>query len=237
MLGADSGAPKDFVEGNLKFHRSSAGFIQVVDIAKNESAGTVIFPPGGAPMFAPMPGYDIKSAYEKHMSTVGGTTASSTAKEDANRATFGQSSPATPAPGVDAASKTVTLADARVVTFVDDKHAEVKLPGPAGTQTYELEYHKGGTGGLFKTWADSQQGRIGGSMRGSGVTISLASANGMPGGQLYDTARGTNVTSGIDRIKPIIAAVREAVDTVKTTEPKLAQSTVIKSLLSNNLGI
>jgi hypothetical protein len=66
---ADTG---DFTEGNLKFHRVG-GFIQVTDTEKNQAAGTVILNAGGAPMFAPLPGYDIKSAYEKHMN--GGASA------------------------------------------------------------------------------------------------------------------------------------------------------------------
>ena len=65
----------DFTEGNLKFHHSSSGFMTVVDTEKNQSAGTVIFPPGGAPVFAPMPGYDIKAAYEKHMRGSGASQA------------------------------------------------------------------------------------------------------------------------------------------------------------------
>jgi len=50
----------DFTEGNLKFHRVGTGFFQVVDTTKNQRAGTVILPPYGAPVYAPMPGYDLK---------------------------------------------------------------------------------------------------------------------------------------------------------------------------------
>src|SRR3974390_1565418 len=64
--GAASADNSDFTEGNLKFHRAG-GFIQVTDTAKNQSAGTIILPPGGAPVYAPMPGYDLKAAYEKHL--------------------------------------------------------------------------------------------------------------------------------------------------------------------------
>jgi hypothetical protein len=56
---ADTG---DFSEGNLKFHRVGSGFYQVTDTEKNQAAGTVILQAGGAPMFAPLPGYDILDA-------------------------------------------------------------------------------------------------------------------------------------------------------------------------------
>jgi hypothetical protein len=248
---ADTG---DFVEGNLKFHRMTGGFIQVIDVTKNVSAGMVILPQGGAPVFAPMPGYDIQSAYEKHMK--GGaasaptpatqTTSAGTTMASANQpapaaapANANQAAPAAaPAPGFDAASKTVTFADGRSVTFVDDTHMEVKLLGITGAQTYKLEYH--GSGGLrvARNLANTKRGYVGQSISGTGVAITLESANGMPGGQLYDTADGANIPATVmPRVKPIVAAVREATDAVKTSQPDLAKLKVVKSLLSNNMGM
>ena len=238
---AGSAAPADFTEGNLKFHRAG-GFMQVVDTAKNQSAGTVIFPPGGAPVFAPMPGYDIKAAYEKHMNGSGASAAVQTAsaeKEDAPSASAVQSSAtAAPATGFDAASKTVTLADGRTVTFVDNDNLKVQMPGPAGAKTYALRFHKAGAGGFMKEWAHREQGRVGGSLGGGGVTMSLEAQNGMPGGEVYDTAKGTVYgSSGFAQAKSVTAAVREASDVVKTAQPDLAKLNVVKSLLSNNLGM
>jgi hypothetical protein len=218
----------------LKFH-STGGFIQVTDIAKNQSAGTIILPPNQPPVFAAMPGYDaqIKAAYEKY--SKGDTGESAKTAEPA---------PATPAPGstlstgFDAASKTVTLPDGRAVTFLDNDNLKVQMPGPAGTKTYDLHYHGKSAGGVFKTWADTEQGKVGGSMGGSGVTMALESQNGMPSGAVYDTARGVAFgNSGMVQAKAITAAVREAADVVKAVQPNLAKLNVVKSLLSNNLGM
>ena len=76
-------------------------------------------------------------------------------------------------------------------------------------------------------------------MSGSGVTMNLAPQNGMPGGTVYDTARGVAYgNSGLAQAKSITAAVREAVDVVKNgSDPSLTKLTVVKSLLSNNLGL
>ena len=229
----------DFTEGNLKFHRAG-NFYQVTDTDKNQSAGTVIIQPGGAPMYAAMPGYDLKSAYEKHMN--GGGSASAAPAAVANNAAVPTAAPApsasAPALGFDAASKTVTLSGDRSVTFTDNDDLTVQLPGPAGTKTYTLRYHGKGAGGAAKSWADSEQGRVGGSLSGSGVVIILEGANGMPGGQIYDTARGQAFrNSGMEQAKSVTAAVREASDVVKATQPDLAKSNVVKSLLSNNLGL
>ncbi len=226
----------DFTEGNLKFHRSSTGFMQVLDTAKNQNAGTVILPPGGAPVFAPMPGYDIKSAYEKHMN---GGSASAAAQTDGPKKDDPPLTQTTAAAGFDAASKTVTLSDGRSVTFVDDDILKVQMPGPAGTKAYELHFHKAGAGSFMKEWAHREQGRVGGSLGGGGVTISLQSQNGMPGGEVYDTAKGTVYgNSGLAQAKAVTAAVREAVDIVKNSmQPDLSKLNVVKSLLSNNLGM
>jgi len=228
---ADTG---DFTEGNLKFHRAG-GFMQVVDTAKNQSAGTVIFPPGGAPVFAPMPGYDIKAAYEKHMNAgaSAATQAPSAGKDDAPSAN------AAPAPGFDATSKTVTLPDGRAVTFLDKDNLKVQMPGPAGAKIYDLHFHGAGAGGFMKGWAGREQGRVGGSLGGGGVTISMEAQSGMPGGEVYDTAKGTVYgNSGFVQAKAVTAAVREATDAVKNSgQPDLAKLNVVKSLLNNNLGM
>jgi hypothetical protein len=228
----------DFTEGNLKFHRASAGFLQVTDTVKNQSAGTVILPPGSAPVFAPMPGYDIKAAYEKHINAGGASAAGQTAsagKEDAPATSAALAAPAT---GFDAASKTVTLPDGRAVTFMDSDNLKVQMAGASGSKTYDLHFHKAGAGGFMKGWAGREQGRVGGSLGGGGVTISLEAENGMPGGEVYDTAKGTVYgNSGFVQAKAVAAAVREASDVVKTAQPDLVKLNVVKSLLSNNLGI
>jgi hypothetical protein len=246
-----SSTPSDFTEGNLKFHRTTSGFMQVVDTTKNENAGTVIFPPNSAPVFAPMPGYDIKSAYEKHMN--GGASAAqpaSATKEATPATSVSAAAPtsAVPAPtstgtaptaGFDAASKTVTLSEGRAVTFTDTDNLKVQMPGPAGTKSYALHFHKASTGGVMKEWAHREQGRVGGSLGGGGVTISLESQNGMPGGEVYDTAGGAAFgNSGLAQAKVVIAAVREATDLAKSKgATDLANLNVVKSLLSNNLGM
>jgi hypothetical protein len=106
-------------------------------------------------------------------------------------------------------------------------------------KAYELHFHKAGAGGFMKEWAHREQGRVGGSLGGGGVTISLEAQNGMPGGEVYDTAKGTVYgNSGFVQAKGVTAAVREAVDVVKGSgQPDLAKLNVVKSLLSNNLGM
>jgi len=233
---ADTG---DFTEGNLKFHRVGSGFFQVTDTAKNQAAGTVILQAGGAPMFAPLPGYDIKSAYEKHMS--GGASAAaqtaSTGKEE-SPSTPQAPDPAVPASGFDAASKTMTLPDGRAVTFIDDENLKVQMRGAAGAQIFDLHYHGGkGAAGVLHTWERGVTGKSGMSFTGSGVTITLESANGMPGGQLFDTSQGGNLGNrgALDaRVGAIVKAVREASD---TAPPSLGKSKVVKSLLANNMGL
>lgn len=238
-FGFQSTTPDDFTVDNLKFHRTSSGFMTVVDTTKNQNAGTVIFPPGGAPVFAPMPGYDIKSAYEKHMSSGSTPAPTQPASAPSTSANPTSAEPATSATGYDSASKTVTLSGGRSVKFVDDENAEVKLPGPAGApKTYELHYHGSSTGGFFKNLAGAHQGRQGESFGGSGVMISLAAENGMPGGQVFDTATGTVfANSGMAQAQNVISAVREAKDVVQPVDAHLAQSKVVKSLLANNLGL
>ncbi len=230
-------AKGDAVIDGLKFH-PAGGFIQVFDAATNQTAGTIIFPPNQAPVFAPMPGYDtkIKEAYEKYAHGDTGAAAQPAGTTEAT-APAAASTPAPPA--FDAASKTVTLSDGRAVTFVDNDNLKVQMPGPAGQKIYELHYHGKSGGGIARTWADTESGKVGGSMSGSGVTMNLAPQNGMPGGTVYDTARGVAYgNSGLAQAKSITAAVREAVDVVKNgSDPSLTKLTVVKSLLSNNLGL
>jgi hypothetical protein len=120
----------DFTEGNLSFHRVG-GFVQVTDTEKKAVAGTIIVQPGGALMYAPMPGYDIKSAYEKHMN--GGASAGQTniaRKEEApNPNAIQAPPPAAPATAFDAKTKTVTLANGRSVTFVDNENLKIQMLG------------------------------------------------------------------------------------------------------------
>jgi hypothetical protein len=242
---ADGG---DFVQDGLKFHKvpgtgqyGGPAVYQIVDLASSNPAGQMMVRADGTKAVTSYPGYDqskIEAAFNSHAN--GGTSAAvaTASAGKKNSSASANSTAAAPAPGFEAATKTVTLSDGRAVTFIDDKHAEVKMQAPAGTQVYELEYHKGGAGGIFKTWADTGQRKIGGSVGGSGVTISVAAANGMPGGQIYDTARGVNMGSQVERVKLVISTVREAANVASSNgAPKLAQSTVIKSLLSNNLGL
>jgi hypothetical protein len=235
----------DFVEGNLKFHRVGSGFIQVTDTAKNQAAGTIILQAGGAPMFAPLPGYDIKTAYEKHMG--GGAAepaqAANPAKEESPNPGITQPPAPAPTTGFDAASKTVTLSGGRAVTFVDNDNLKVQIPGTAGTKTYDLHYHGTSGGQLAQVWARSEQGRtgMGSGMKGplaGGVTITAEPADGMPGGKLYDTLEGGNLASAASlrpRLQPIVDAVKEAAELVKPIQPKLADTKVVKTLLNNNL--
>lgn len=239
---ATAAATDDFTAGGMKFHKvpgtgqyGGPAVYQVVDIASSNPAGQLMVRADGTKTTMSYPGFDkskIEAAFDGHANG-GGAAAGEIASTD-------KADPrsAAPSTGFDAATKTVTLSDGRTVTFTDDKHAEVKMRAATGTQVYELEYHKGGAGGIFKTWADAGQHKVGGSAGGSGVTISMAAANGMPGGLLYDTARGVNMGSQVERVKPIISTVREAANVASANgAPKLAQSTVIKSLLSNNLGL
>ena len=228
-------AKGDAVVDGLKFHRAG-GFVQVVDVAKNQSAGTVILPPNQPPVFAAMPGYDaqMRAAYEKY--SQGDTGPAAEAKESVKVPSAQSHSAGT---GFDAASKTVTLSDGSAVIFVDSDNLRVQMPGPAGTKIYALRFHKAGAGGFMKEWAHREQGSVGGSLGGGGVTISLEAQNGMPGGEVYDTAKGTVYgNSGFVQAKGVTAAVREAVEVVKGSgQPDLAKLNVVKSLLSNNLGM
>lgn len=113
------------------------------------------------------------------------------------------------------------------------------MPGPAGAKVYDLHFHKASAGGFMQGWAGREQGRVGGSLGGGGVTISLAAQDGMPGGEVYDTAKGTVYgNSGFVQAKAVTAAVREATNIVKNgAQSDLAKLNVVKSLLSNNLGM
>ena len=56
---------------------------------------------------------------------------------------------------------------------------------------------------------------------------------------MFDTARGAvYANSGLAQAKVVTAAVREATDFIKNgPQADLAKQTVVKSLLSNNLGM
>lgn len=242
--GTSSSDTGDFTEGNLKFHRVG-GFIQVTDTEKKAVAGTIIIEPGGASMFAPMPGYDIKSAYEKHMSGAASGVAEATATAAKEESTNGSSTQRpSPATGFDAASKTVTLSGGRSVTFTDNENAVVRIPDAGGVQAYDLHYHKASAGSFAQVLARHEVGRtgMGSGMAGplaGGVTITAESAgDGLPSGKIYDTLEGGNLASRESlrpRVQPIMDALKEASETVKPIEPKLAEAKVVKTLLSNNL--
>lgn len=243
LRGTSSSDTGDFTEGNLKFHRGG-GFIQVSDTEKKAVAGTIIVQPGGALMFAPMPGYDIKSAYEKHMSGVASAaepTATAAKEESTNGSSAQRPSPAT---GFDAASKTVTLSGGRSVTFTDSENAVVRIPNAGGVQAYDLHYHKASAGSFAQVLARHEVGRtgMGSGMAGplaGGVTITAESAgDGLPSGKIYDTLEGGNLASRESlrpRVQPIMDALKEASEVVKPIEPKLAEAKVVKTLLNNNL--
>src|SRR6185437_8116762 len=117
-------AQGDAVVDGLKFHRAG-GFVQVVDVAKNQSAGTVILPPNQPPVFAAMPGYDgqMRAAYEKYSQ---GDTGTAVETKESAKAASERSNPT--ATGFDAANKTVTLSDGSAVTFVDNDNLRVQMP-------------------------------------------------------------------------------------------------------------
>jgi hypothetical protein len=76
----------DFIQNGFRFHRvPGGGAVQVLDDNNGQIAGTIIFPPGAAPMFTAMPPYNsgkIKAAYDKHMN--GGGQQSAPTQEAAN---------------------------------------------------------------------------------------------------------------------------------------------------------
>jgi len=240
---ADSG---DFVQDGLKFHRMTpAGFTpttyMATEISSANPAGQILDRGSGSVTVQPFPGFDkskIEAAYTKHAkdgdahpgeaSTNVSPVANPTATSVSNAA-----------PGFDAASETVTLSDGRKVTFVDKDTLKVRMPGPAGPKTYALHFHKASAGGFMKGWAGRGQSRVGGSLGGGGVTISLESQGGIPGGEIYDTAKGTVYgNSGFVQAKAVTAAVREATNIAKAGgQADMAKLNVVKSLLSNNLGM
>ena len=239
---ADSG---DFAQDGLKFHKvSSVGTMTVymaTDIGTANPAGQVLDRGNGSVTVQSFPGFDkpkIEAAYMKH-GKAGDVQPAEAATNAAPATNADATAISNPALGFDAASKTVTLSGGRAVTFVDSDNLKVQMPGPAGNKIYELHFHKASAGGFTKVWAAREQGRVGGSLGGGGVTISLASQNGMPGGEVYDTAKGTVYgNSGFVQAKSVTAAVREATDFVKNgAQPDLAKLNVVKSLLSNNLGM
>jgi hypothetical protein len=238
-------APADFTEGNLNFHRSSSGFMQVTDTAKNQSAGTVIFPPNQPPMFASMPGYDIKPAYEKHMNGGGAPAAADAANAPKDDASNKQNAVApTPETGFNAATKTVTLSGARTVTFVDGDNLKVTVPGAGGDQVYDVTWEKGSVGKFFKSWAATnrgygQQGSGAAGPAGGSFKIILEASNGMRGGVMYDSSIGVaegNIAPSVTRVQPVVTAVNDAVNEVKPVQPDLAKTHVVKAVL-NNLAV
>jgi len=241
---ATATATDDFIAEGMKFHKvpgtgqyGGPAVYQVVDVASSNPAGQMMVRADGSKTAMNYPGFDkskIEAAFNSHAND---GTSESAVKE--NSATSPHSTPASPAPGFDATTKTVVLSDGRAVTFTDSDNLKVQLPGPAGAKTYVLHFHKASAGGVMQGWAGRAQGRVGGSLGGGGVTISLESQGGMPGGEVYDTAKGTVYgNSGFVQAKAVTATVREATEIAKSGgQPDLAKLNVVKSLLSNNLGM
>lgn len=225
----------DFTEGNLRFHRVG-GFIQVTDIDKKQVAGTIIVQADGALMYAPMPGYDIKAAYEKHMNGGGSEPPAANAANDAATNSSPAAVSATSKPGWDEASRTVTLSAGRHVTFTDNEHATVVIPGDYGTKAFQLEYHKASAGGFGRSLARYGSGGYGsGSGLGGPLSGSVEiSENGM---KLYDTNDGTSrgMRDKSTRIQPIVDAVQQASDVAKVAHPEIPNEPVVKTLLNNLL--
>jgi len=237
-------ATDDFSADGMKFHKvpgtgqyGGPAIYQVVDVASSNPAGQLLVRADGSKTTMNYPGFDkskIEAAFNSHANS--GNSASAV-KE--NSAASPNRTPASPAPGFDTATKTVTLSDGRAVTFVDNDNLKVQMPGPAGAKTYALHFHKASAGGFMRGWAARAQSKVGGSLGGGGVTINLESQNAMPGGKVYDTAEGTVYgNSGFVQAKAVTAAVREATEVVKTSgHADLAKLNVVQSLLSNNLGM
>ena len=231
---ADSG---DFIEDGLKFHKMSAvgtmAVYMATEISTSNPAGQILDRGNGSITAQPFPGFDkskIETAYMKHGKAGDAPPADAATSAGSNAAAT---------PGFNATNKTVTLSDGRAVTFVDNDNLKVQMPGPAAAKTYALHFHKASAGGFMRGWAARAQSKVGGSLGGGGVTISLESQGGMPGGKVYDTAEGTVYgNSGFVQAKAVTAAVREATEVVKNGgHADLATLNVVKSLLSNNLGM
>ncbi len=234
----------DFTADGMKFHKvpgtgqyGGPAVYQVVDVASSNPAGQLLVRADGSKTAMNYPGFDkskIEAAFNSHANN--GSLASASID---NSATSPHSTLEPPVQGFDAATKTVTLSDGRAVIFTDSDNLKVQMPGPAGAKIYALHFHKASAGGVMQGWAGRAQGRVGGSLGGGGVTISLESQGGMPGGEVYDTAKGTVYgNSGFVQAKAVTAVVREATEIAKSGgQPDLAKLHVVKSLLSNNLGM
>ena len=239
---AAASAEGDFTEGKLKFHHLVGGFIQVIDIEKNQAAGTVILPRGGAPVFAPMLGYDIKSAYEKHMNG----SAQQPAADAANAL------PSTPAKataaGWDAANNEATLPSGTAVTFTDKKHIHVVQ---ANGREYWIEHLGKSAWGFAKTWASNQGGGrgapqgtggfggIGSSLLGEGIRITtkIDFGDGNPRiVEAFNTRTGSNRTVAAMQAQfaSLVDDLKQAVATVPTDRTDITKSPVVTGVTHMN---
>jgi len=173
------------------------------------------------------PPQDILVAYG--MYKAGGTPAAASTAPSAQQ---GASSGGDNAAGkFDAATNTATLPDGTVVGFVDENNAKVHTSSLGGTaMDYDLHYHGRSAGGALRDAALSHGGNVGGSLLGGGVTASLL------GRQVWDTAEGTNLRGGFERIKPVAQAVFDAADAAKAAGHPV-KSNVLESLLHNNADL
>lgn len=208
--GAMSQQQPDAVIEGLNFHRIP-GFIQVVDNAKNQSAGTIILRPDQPPLFAAMPGYEarLKAAYEKY--SKGGA-------DEAQTQAAAPTSVSTSRAGWNEGNRTATLPDGASVTFTDKDHLRVQ----SGTKTYFVEAVKGSFFRGAKTWAASQRGSqtgigdggLGSTLSGAGLKIYVQDPNFRDGQklELFDTAMGSarSQTALQAQLNPLVDNIKTA---------------------------
>lgn len=241
---AESG---DFEQDGLRFHRANS-FIQVVDIAKNQPAGTIIIQPGGALMYAPFPGYDIKAAYEKHMNGGGSQQPSQAA---ANAPTQPAATSVSDAGATrtdtnkawDADSKTATLSNGTTVTFTDKDHLQVK----EAERTYWVETEKASGFGFAQTVANGQRNRgqsqgtggIGGmpgSLAGKGIKITTEIETGGRAvkAEVFNSRKGSNRTVAAAQVG-LGAVVQDIKDAANIAPVEVRDTDVVKGATSLNV--
>jgi hypothetical protein len=150
-----------------------------------------------------------------------------------------------PHPGWDAASRTITMPNGGSVTYIDDEHLRAVVPEFGGVKTVvQLDYHAHALdvngnqrSGLGSRITQPLTRGGGGSLSGSGVTLSLVDANGEKSRPFYDTAANLAGGSGtIAKAQPIIGFVLDALN--QPDVPKEVKgSTVSESLRKNNRGL
>jgi hypothetical protein len=150
-----------------------------------------------------------------------------------------------PHPGWDAASRTIMMPNGGSVTYIDNEHLRAVVPEFGGAKTVvQLDYHahaldvNGNQRSSFGSRITQPMTRgVGGSLSGSGVTLSLVDANGQESRPFYDTAANLAGGSGpIAKAQPIIGFVLDALN--QPDVPKeVKDSTVHESLRKNNRGL